>query len=177
VRLIKRQNAGFAFRGRPQSIRDFAHSCFQYALVKRWPLYLSTKNTILKTYDGRFKDIFEEIYTKYSVGNFSWCSVGRHSCCSNVRVHAASGRRHYATEFKKTGILYEHRLIDDMVAYCLKSEGGFVWACKNYDGDVQSDTVAQGRCGVSLKHNMQTVLTSSNNLGRSGFSKALARSA
>jgi len=96
---------------------------------------------------------------------------------SNCSVHAASARRHYATEFKKTGILYEHRLIDDMVAYCLKSEGGFVWACKNYDGDVQSDTVAQGRCGVSLKHNKQTVLTSGNNLERGGFPKALARSA
>ncbi|KAM3917384.1 isocitrate dehydrogenase [NADP] cytoplasmic [Leptodactylus fuscus] len=98
-----------------QSIRDFAHSSFQMALVKAWPLYMSTKNTILKRYDGRFKDIFQEIYEK-----------------------------EYKSQFEEKKIWYEHRLIDDMVAQALKSEGGFIWACKNYDGDVQSDSVAQG---------------------------------
>lgn len=98
-----------------KSIQDFAHSSFQFALQKEWPLYLSTKNTILKKYDGRFKDIFQEIYEK-----------------------------DYRKQYEGKGIWYEHRLIDDMVAYCMKSEGGFVWACKNYDGDVQSDSVAQG---------------------------------
>jgi isocitrate dehydrogenase len=97
------------------SIRDFAHSCFKYALMKGWPLYLSTKNTILKRYDGRFKDIFEEIYEKT-----------------------------YKAQFETAKIWYEHRLIDDMVAFAMKTSGGFVWACKNYDGDVQSDSVAQG---------------------------------
>ncbi|KAK1165922.1 isocitrate dehydrogenase [NADP] cytoplasmic isoform X1 [Acipenser oxyrinchus oxyrinchus] len=97
------------------SIRDFAHSSFQMALTKSWPLYLSTKNTILKQYDGRFKDIFQEIYEK-----------------------------EYKSQFEAKGIWYEHRLIDDMVAQAMKSEGGFIWACKNYDGDVQSDSVAQG---------------------------------
>ncbi|GFO33536.1 isocitrate dehydrogenase [NADP] cytoplasmic [Plakobranchus ocellatus] len=98
-----------------KSITDFAHSSFQFALNKGWPLYLSTKNTILKKYDGRFKDIFQEIYDKQ-----------------------------YRKDFEAKGIWYEHRLIDDMVAYSMKSDGGFVWACKNYDGDVQSDSVAQG---------------------------------
>ncbi|XP_068186001.1 isocitrate dehydrogenase [NADP] cytoplasmic [Antennarius striatus] len=98
-----------------KSIRDFAHSSFQMALDKGWPLYLSTKNTILKKYDGRFKDIFQEIYEK-----------------------------EYRANFEAKGIWYEHRLIDDMVAQAMKSEGGFIWACKNYDGDVQSDSVAQG---------------------------------
>lgn len=97
-----------------ESIRDFAHSSFQMALAKKMPLYMSTKNTILKKYDGRFKDIFEEIYKEYKA------------------------------QFEAAGIWYEHRLIDDMVAQALKSEGGFVWACKNYDGDVQSDSIAQG---------------------------------
>ncbi|XP_034287847.2 isocitrate dehydrogenase [NADP] cytoplasmic [Pantherophis guttatus] len=98
-----------------QSIKDFAHSSFQMALSKAWPLYMSTKNTILKKYDGRFKDIFQEIYDK-----------------------------EYKSKFEAKNIWYEHRLIDDMVAQALKSEGGFIWACKNYDGDVQSDSVAQG---------------------------------
>jgi isocitrate dehydrogenase len=98
-----------------QSIRDFAHSSFQVALARKYPLYMSTKNTILKKYDGRFKDIFEDIY-----------------------------ENEYKNQFENAGIWYEHRLIDDMVAQCLKSEGGFVWACKNYDGDVQSDSIAQG---------------------------------
>jgi isocitrate dehydrogenase len=97
------------------SIKDFARSSMHYALAKGYPLYLSTKNTILKAYDGRFKDIFEEIYN-----------------------------HEFKTLFEKKGISYEHRLIDDMVAFALKTEGGFVWACKNYDGDVQSDTLAQG---------------------------------
>nr|XP_037857576.1 isocitrate dehydrogenase [NADP] cytoplasmic isoform X1 [Chlorocebus sabaeus] len=98
-----------------KSIEDFAHSSFQMALSKGWPLYLSTKNTILKKYDGRFKDIFQEIYDKQ-----------------------------YKSQFEAQKIWYEHRLIDDMVAQAMKSEGGFIWACKNYDGDVQSDSVAQG---------------------------------
>jgi len=98
-----------------ESITGFAHASFQMALEKEWPLYLSTKNTIMKKYDGRFKDIFAEIYEK-----------------------------EYKAQYDAKGIWYEHRLIDDMVAQCLKSEGGFVWACKNYDGDVQSDTLAQG---------------------------------
>jgi isocitrate dehydrogenase len=103
------------------SIRDFAHSCMQLALQKKWPLYLSTKNTILKKYDGRFKDIFQDIY-----------------------------EREYKAKFQAANIWYEHRLIDDMVAYSLKSEGGFVWAAKNYDGDVQSDSVAQGYGSLGL---------------------------
>lgn len=98
-----------------ESITEFAYSSFEYALQKEWPLYLSTKNTILKKYDGRFKDIFQEIYDK-----------------------------EYKAKYEAKKIWYEHRLIDDMVAYAMKSEGGFVWACKNYDGDVQSDSVAQG---------------------------------
>lgn len=98
-----------------ESICAFAHSSFQFAISRKYPLYLSTKNTILKKYDGRFKDIFQEVYEK-----------------------------EYKAEFEKNKIWYEHRLIDDMVAYAMKSEGGFVWACKNYDGDVQSDSVAQG---------------------------------
>ncbi|CAH8454607.1 unnamed protein product [Heterobilharzia americana] len=104
-----------------ESIHRFAHSCFKYALNKNWPLYLSTKNTILKQYDGRFKDIFQEIYEK-----------------------------DYQDEFEATNIWYEHRLIDDMVAQAIKSDGGFVWACKNYDGDVQSDIIAQGYGSLGL---------------------------
>lgn len=104
-----------------ESIRGFAHSCFNMALSKKWPLYLSTKNTILKKYDGRFKDIFEEIY-----------------------------QADYKAKFEAAGIVYEHRLIDDMVASALKWHGEFVWACKNYDGDVQSDSVAQGFGSLGL---------------------------
>jgi isocitrate dehydrogenase len=104
-----------------ESIVGFAHSCFQYALQKQQPLYLSTKNTILKAYDGRFKDLFQEIF-----------------------------ERDYKTKFDDMKIWYEHRLIDDMVAQALKSSGGFVWACKNYDGDVQSDIVAQGYGSLGL---------------------------
>lgn len=104
-----------------ESIRGFAHSCFNMALQKGWPLYLSTKNTILKKYDGRFKDIFEEIY-----------------------------QQSYKAQFEANGIIYEHRLIDDMVAAALKWSGKFVWACKNYDGDVQSDTLAQGFGSLGL---------------------------
>ncbi len=104
-----------------ESIRGFAHSCFNMAINKKWPLYLSTKNTILKKYDGRFKDLFQEIY-----------------------------ETHYREKFEASGIHYEHRLIDDMVAAALKWEGGYVWACKNYDGDVQSDTVAQGFGSLGL---------------------------
>ncbi|RNA06317.1 isocitrate dehydrogenase [NADP] cytoplasmic [Brachionus plicatilis] len=104
-----------------ESIREFAHSSFQFALQKEWPLYMSTKNTILKKYDGRFKDIFAEIYQK-----------------------------EYKEKFEAKKIWYEHRLIDDMVAAAMKSEGGFVWACKNYDGDVQSDSIAQGFGSLGL---------------------------
>lgn len=103
------------------SITAFAHSSFQFALERGYPLYLSTKNTILKRYDGRFKDIFQEIYEKQ-----------------------------YKSKYEAKKIWYEHRLIDDMVAYAMKSEGGFVWACKNYDGDVQSDSVAQGYGSLGL---------------------------
>jgi len=103
------------------SIKAFAHSSFQIAIQKKWPLYMSTKNTILKRYDGRFKDIFQDIYEK-----------------------------DYKSQFDALGIWYEHRLIDDMVAQALKSNGGFVWACKNYDGDVQSDIVAQGYGSLGL---------------------------
>ena len=103
------------------SIYGFARSCMNRALDKKWPLYLSTKNTILKAYDGRFKDIFQEIY-----------------------------ENEFKDDFKSAGIKYEHRLIDDMVAAAMKMNGGFVWACKNYDGDVQSDTVAQGFGSLGL---------------------------
>ena len=103
------------------SIYGFARSCMNRALSKKWPLYLSTKNTILKAYDGRFKDIFHEVY-----------------------------ENEFKSKFTKIGISYEHRLIDDMVAAAMKWEGGFVWACKNYDGDVQSDTVAQGFGSLGL---------------------------
>lgn len=110
------------------SIRGFAHACFKYAINRKYPLYMSTKNTILKKYDGRFKDIFQEIYDS-----------------------------DYKEEFEKLGLWYEHRLIDDMVAFAMKDKGGFVWACKNYDGDVQSDTVAQGYGSLGL---MTSVLIS-----------------
>jgi len=103
------------------SIRDFARASMRYALDRGWPLYLSTKNTILKAYDGRFKDLFQEVF-----------------------------EAEFADEFKARGVTYEHRLIDDMVAQVLKWEGGIVWACKNYDGDVQSDTVAQGFGSLGL---------------------------
>jgi isocitrate dehydrogenase len=104
-----------------ESIRDFARASMNYALGRQWPLYLSTKNTILKAYDGRFKDLFAEVY-----------------------------EAEFAAAFKAANILYEHRLIDDMVASALKWSGKFVWACKNYDGDVQSDTVAQGFGSLGL---------------------------
>ncbi|PRX38090.1 isocitrate dehydrogenase (NADP) [Meinhardsimonia xiamenensis] len=104
-----------------QSIIDFARASMNYALDKGWPLYLSTKNTILKVYDGRFKDLFQKVFDE-----------------------------EFADKFAEKGITYEHRLIDDMVACALKWEGGFVWACKNYDGDVQSDTVAQGFGSLGL---------------------------
>ncbi|MBX9616004.1 MAG: NADP-dependent isocitrate dehydrogenase [Caulobacteraceae bacterium] len=103
------------------SIRDFAHASFSYGLNRNYPVYLSTKNTILKAYDGRFKDIFQEVFDA-----------------------------EYADKFKAAGLTYEHRLIDDMVAAAIKWSGGFVWACKNYDGDVQSDVVAQGFGSLGL---------------------------
>ena len=104
-----------------KSIEDFARSCFSYGLIKKWPVYMSTKNTILKQYDGRFKDIFQEIFDK-----------------------------EYKSEFEKNNLTYEHRLIDDMVACAMKWSGKYIWACKNYDGDVQSDTVAQGYGSLGL---------------------------
>jgi isocitrate dehydrogenase len=104
-----------------ESIRGFARACLNYGLTRKWPVYLSTKNTILKAYDGRFKDLFQEIFDA-----------------------------EFAEKFAAAGITYEHRLIDDMVAAALKWSGGFVWACKNYDGDVQSDTVAQGFGSLGL---------------------------
>jgi isocitrate dehydrogenase len=111
-----------------ESIRGFARASFNYGLLRGWPVYLSTKNTILKYYDGRFKDIFQQVFDA-----------------------------EFAAEFKKRGMIYEHRLIDDMVAAALKWNGNFVWACKNYDGDVQSDTVAQGFGSLGL---MTSVLMS-----------------
>ena len=104
-----------------ESIRGFARACMNYGLLRQWPVYLSTKNTILKAYDGRFKDIFEQVFTQ-----------------------------EFTSRFEAAGITYEHRLIDDMVASALKWSGKFVWACKNYDGDVQSDTVAQGFGSLGL---------------------------
>ena len=104
-----------------RSIEDFARSCFNYGLIKKWPVYLSTKNTILKKYDGRFKDIFQKVFDE-----------------------------EFKTEFDKNSITYEHRLIDDMVACAMKWSGKYIWACKNYDGDVQSDTVAQGYGSLGL---------------------------
>ncbi len=104
-----------------KSIEDFARSCFSYGLIKKWPVYMSTKNTILKQYDGRFKDIFQEIFDK-----------------------------EYKQEFNKNNLTYEHRLIDDMVACAMKWSGKYIWACKNYDGDVQSDTMAQGYGSLGL---------------------------
>ena len=103
------------------SIRDFARACLSYGVQRKWPVYLSTKNTILKAYDGRFKDLFQEVF-----------------------------EAEYAEQYKELGLNYEHRLIDDMVACALKWEGEFIWACKNYDGDVQSDTVAQGFGSLGL---------------------------
>jgi isocitrate dehydrogenase len=111
-----------------ESIRDFARASLNYGLARKYPVYLSTKNTILKAYDGRFKDLFEEIF-----------------------------EAEFKSQFEAAGITYEHRLIDDMVASAMKWEGGYVWACKNYDGDVQSDTVAQGYGSLGL---MTSVLTS-----------------
>jgi len=104
-----------------KSIEDFARSCFSYGLIKKWPVYMSTKNTILKQYDGRFKDIFQEIFEK-----------------------------EYKADFEKNKLTYEHRLIDDMVACAMKWSGKYIWACKNYDGDVQSDTMAQGYGSLGL---------------------------
>ena len=104
-----------------KSIEDFARSCFSYGLIKKWPVYMSTKNTILKKYDGRFKDIFQEIFEK-----------------------------EYKADFEKNNLTYEHRLIDDMVACAMKWSGKYIWACKNYDGDVQSDTMAQGYGSLGL---------------------------
>jgi len=118
---FKGDGVALAMYNTDESIRGFAQSCFNTALLKKWPLYLSTKNTILKKYDGRFKDIFEETYQK-----------------------------DFKKQFDAAGIVYEHRLIDDMVASALKWNGAFVWACKNYDGDVQSDTVAQGFGSLGL---------------------------
>lgn len=118
---FKSSGVALAMYNTDESIRGFAYSCFNLALQKKWPLFLSTKNTILKKYDGRFKDIFAEIY-----------------------------ERDFKNKFIEQKISYEHRLIDDMVAFALKSNGEFIWACKNYDGDVQSDSVAQGFGSLGL---------------------------
>ena len=104
-----------------KSIEDFARSCFNYGLIKKWPVYFSTKNTILKIYDGRFKDIFQKVFDE-----------------------------EFKTKFEKNKITYQHKLIDDMVACAMKWSGKYIWACKNYDGDVQSDTVAQGYGSLGL---------------------------
>lgn len=117
----KGDGVALAMYNTDESIRGFARACLNQAIIKQWPLYLSTKNTILKKYDGRFKDIFQEVY-----------------------------ENEFKTQMDATGITYEHRLIDDMVASALKWNGNFVWACKNYDGDVQSDTVAQGFGSLGL---------------------------
>jgi isocitrate dehydrogenase len=118
---FKSDGVALAMYNVDESIRGFARACFNQALIKKWPLYLSTKNTILKKYDGRFKDIFQEIYDA-----------------------------EFKAKFEAAKITYEHRLIDDMVASAMKWSGGFVWACKNYDGDVQSDSVAQGFGSLGL---------------------------
>ncbi len=118
---FKGDGVAMAMYNTDESIFGFARACFNQALVKKWPLYLSTKNTILKKYDGRFKDIFEEVY-----------------------------QNEFKAKYAEAGITFEHRLIDDMVASALKWNGNFVWACKNYDGDVQSDTVAQGFGSLGL---------------------------
>ena len=125
---------GLAMYNTDESIAGFAQSSFQFALQRGWPLYMSTKNTILKKYDGRFKDIFQEIYEKSPPHRFLFQLI-----C-----------REYKAQFEEKGIWYEHRLIDDMVAQALKSSGGFIWACKNYDGDVQSDILAQGYGSLGL---------------------------
>mmetsp|Transcript_6081 Transcript_6081/g.5960 ORF Transcript_6081/g.5960 Transcript_6081/m.5960 type:complete len:415 (+) Transcript_6081:29-1273(+) len=125
---FKGAGVGLAMYNTDESIEEFARSSFEYALDRGYPLFLSTKNTILKRYDGRFKDIFQAIYD-----------------------------REYKEKFQEKGLYYEHRLIDDMVAQAIKSNGGFVWACKNYDGDVQSDIVAQGYGSLGL---MTSVLVS-----------------
>ncbi len=118
---FKGDGVAMAMYNTDESIKGFARACFNMALQKKWPLYLSSKNTILKKYDGRFKDIFEDIY-----------------------------QNEFKAQFDANGLVYEHRLIDDMVASALKWNGNFVWACKNYDGDVQSDTVAQGFGSLGL---------------------------
>ena len=118
---FKGDGVAMAMYNTDESIYGFARACFNQALAKKWPLYLSTKNTILKKYDGRFKDIFEDVY-----------------------------QTEFKAKYAEAGITYEHRLIDDMVASALKWNGNFVWACKNYDGDVQSDTVAQGFGSLGL---------------------------
>ena len=121
VHEFKGPGVALAMYNVDNSIRDFARASLNYGLIRNYPVYLSTKNTILKAYDGRFKDIFAEVY-----------------------------QAEFREEFERRGLTYEHRLIDDMVAACLKWAGGYVWACKNYDGDVQSDTVAQGFGSLGL---------------------------
>ncbi len=128
VYVFQDSGVAMAMYNTDSSIYDFARACMHQALNKKWPLYLSTKNTILKKYDGRFKDIFREVYES-----------------------------EFKEQFESENIFYEHRLIDDMVAYAIKSEGKFVWACKNYDGDVQSDIIAQGYGSLGL---MTSVLKS-----------------
>jgi isocitrate dehydrogenase len=121
VYTFERPGVALAMYNLDDSIRGFARACFNFGLQRKWPVYLSTKNTILKTYDGRFMQIFQQVYDA-----------------------------EFKTQFEAHGAFYEHRLIDDMVAACLKWTGKYVWACKNYDGDVQSDTVAQGYGSLGL---------------------------
>ncbi len=127
---FKGDGIGMAMYNSSDSIADFARSCFKYGLEKQYPVYMSTKNTILKTYDGEFKDIFQRIFDN-----------------------------EFAYDFNKHKLTYEHRLIDDMVAFATKSSGGFIWACKNYDGDVQSDVIAQGFGSLGM---MTSVLMTSD---------------
>lgn len=121
IKEFKGKGVAMGVYNTDESIKAFAQSCFKYALEMNYPLYLTTKNTVLKLYDGRFKQIFEEMYEE-----------------------------EFKQEFKKRNIFFEHRLIDDMVAYAVKSDGGYIWACKNYDGDVQSDLIAQGFGSLGL---------------------------
>ncbi|MBL6785065.1 MAG: NADP-dependent isocitrate dehydrogenase [Rickettsiales bacterium] len=130
IQDLEENSIAMAMFNKKESISGFARSCFNMALTKKWPLYLSTKNTILKIYDQEFVDIFQSIY-----------------------------ENEFLSDFKNLGIWYEHRLIDDMVAFALKTEGKFVWACKNYDGDVQSDSLAQGFGSLGL---MSSILVSPN---------------
>ena len=151
-----------------KSIEDFARSCFSYGLIKKWPVYMSTKNTILKKYDGRFKDIFQEIFDKEYKKDFARACMNYglvrkwpvYFSTKNTILKAYDGRfkdifeevfnKEFIKKFEEKKLTYEHRLIDDMVACAMKWSGKYIWACKNYDGDVQSDTMAQGYGSLGL---------------------------